>query len=100
MTQKRDVLIIGAGLAGLTTAREIASRGLRVLVLEARPRPGGRVDTVHNAGWPRPIECGAEFIHGTVPELNDEIRLAGMETIDVDDRHCLAVDGRFEPIAS
>ena len=40
------VVVIGAGLAGLTVAYELGQRGYHVQVLEARPRPGGRVHTI------------------------------------------------------
>jgi phytoene dehydrogenase-like protein len=40
----RDVLVLGAGLAGLAAARDLAAAGADVLVLEARDRPGGRVE--------------------------------------------------------
>jgi monoamine oxidase len=41
---KHDVVVIGAGLAGLSAARDLASAGVDVVVLEARNRPGGRVE--------------------------------------------------------
>ena len=41
----RDVIVLGAGLAGLAAARHLADAGMRPLVLEARDRPGGRVHT-------------------------------------------------------
>lgn len=62
-----DVLIIGAGAAGLSAAASLAGSGLRVRVLEARPRIGGRIHTVHDAQCAMPIELGAEFIHGDTP---------------------------------
>jgi len=37
-----DILIIGGGLAGLTTARELSRRGLKLAIIEARDRLGGR----------------------------------------------------------
>ncbi|RPI43948.1 MAG: FAD-dependent oxidoreductase [Betaproteobacteria bacterium] len=59
-----DVIIIGAGAAGLAAARELARAGRSVLVLEARDRIGGRCWTRHEPGLGMPIEYGAEFIHG------------------------------------
>ena len=40
------VVIVGAGLTGLTTAYELRKAGIDVLLLEAAPRPGGRIQTV------------------------------------------------------
>jgi monoamine oxidase len=59
-----DVIVIGAGAAGLAAAGELARHGLQVLVLEARDRLGGRVLSVRPRGWPTSAELGAEFIHG------------------------------------
>lgn len=58
-----DVLIVGAGVAGLAAASELRNAGLDVLVLEARGRVGGRILTVHDHRTPIPIELGAEFLH-------------------------------------
>jgi monoamine oxidase len=58
-----DVLVIGAGVAGLAAARALADRGLNVIVLEARNRLGGRVWT--SDAWPAlPLDLGAGWIHG------------------------------------
>jgi monoamine oxidase len=62
-----DVIIVGAGAAGLTVARDVTAGGLRVLLLEARGRLGGRIMTHHTADGP--IELGAEFVHGAVDEI-------------------------------
>lgn len=59
-----DVIVIGAGAAGLAAAHTLASAGRSVLVLEARSRIGGRVWTRHMPGLGVPVEMGAEFIHG------------------------------------
>jgi phytoene dehydrogenase-like protein len=42
MTERWDAIVVGAGLAGLTAALELSSRGRRVLVLDRRAEPGGR----------------------------------------------------------
>ncbi len=75
-----DVVVIGAGMAGLTAARTLAEAGLKVLVLEAQDRIGGRILTQHIGG--EAIELGAEFIHGRPPELWALIDEAGLETYE------------------
>ncbi|HWC73184.1 MAG TPA: FAD-dependent oxidoreductase, partial [Gemmatimonadales bacterium] len=59
-----DVLVLGAGAAGLAAARDLSQAGLRVTVIEARPRIGGRIFTRHDPRSPVPLELGAEFVHG------------------------------------
>ncbi|MBI4409612.1 MAG: NAD(P)-binding protein, partial [Gemmatimonadetes bacterium] len=58
-----DVLIIGAGAAGLAAASSLAQDGVRVHALEARERIGGRIATVRDVRAPIPLELGAEFVH-------------------------------------
>ncbi|MBF2006952.1 MAG: FAD-dependent oxidoreductase [Chlorogloeopsis fritschii C42_A2020_084] len=57
-----NILIIGAGIAGLAVARELYSHGFSVTVLEARSRIGGRIYTNKNFGFP--VDLGASWIHG------------------------------------
>ncbi len=59
-----DVLILGAGAAGLGAARALRHAGLDVIVVEARGRVGGRVLTLSDPATPVPVELGAEFLHG------------------------------------
>jgi monoamine oxidase len=59
-----DVLVLGAGLAGLTAARDLAAGGADVEVLEARGRVGGRVEQLSLDGG-RPVQLGGEVV-GTV----------------------------------
>ena len=73
-----DVLIIGAGAAGLLAARLLAAAGRQVVLLEARAQIGGRAHTLTPPGFTRPIEAGAEFIHGEAPITRGLLREAGM----------------------
>jgi monoamine oxidase len=57
-----DVVVVGAGVAGLTAARLLADAGQRVVVLEARDRVGGRVHTDRSDG--SVVDLGASWIHG------------------------------------
>ena len=76
-----DVLILGAGISGLVAARALADRGLRVCLLEARPRVGGRIlsQQVEGGGI---VELGAEFVHGRAPELWALIDEVGAATVE------------------
>jgi monoamine oxidase len=76
----QDVVVIGAGMAGLTAARSLAEAGLKVLVIEARDRIGGRILTQRIGE--ETIELGAEFVHGRPPELFSLIDEAGLETYE------------------
>src|SRR5262249_16897395 len=91
-----DVVILGAGAAGLAAAHTLSAAGLRVTVLEARPRIGGRVLTVHDPGAPIPIELGAEFVHGAAPETLAIARAAGLRVLELPERHDIATAGRLE----
>lgn len=76
-----DVVVIGAGLAGLAAARVLAEHGKRVLVLEARNRLGGRVFTERTPEGAL-IEHGAEFVHGRAPDLWSLIEESGAQLIE------------------
>jgi monoamine oxidase len=68
-------------MAGLTAARALLERGLKVIVLEAKPHVGGRVLSRTVEGG-QAVELGAEFIHGRAPELWALIEEAGLETTE------------------
>jgi len=69
MPSTTDVLVIGAGAAGLSAAAQLGNAGMSVLLLEARHRLGGRLFTTLDPELGAPIELGAEFIHGLPPEI-------------------------------
>ena len=63
MVREADVIIVGAGLSGLSAAREVLDAGREPLVLEADDRVGGRILTEHVDGIP--LELGAQWIGDT-----------------------------------
>lgn len=72
-----EVIVIGAGMAGVTTARALTQAGLRVLILEARQRFGGRIHTLRDF-CDAPLEAGAELIHGRDAKTWADVRAAGL----------------------
>jgi monoamine oxidase len=92
-----DVVIIGAGASGLAAATELAPSGLKVLVLEARDRIGGRVWTRREEGLAAPVELGPEFIHGRPPATLALLRRAGIAAVDAPMNRLAMRDGRLGP---
>lgn len=92
-----DVIVLGAGMGGLVTARALARAGLRVLVLEARDRSGGRVRTLQVPGWPLPIELGAEFVHGSAEALVSLVEESGGRLVPDEAPHFVKSERGFEP---
>ncbi len=74
-----DVIVIGAGMAGATAARQLRRAGLSVCLVEGRDRVGGRIQTVRDFCG-APVEAGAEFIHGVGAETWPDARAAGLTT--------------------
>ena len=93
--KRSDVVVLGAGAAGLAAARDLSQAGLRVTVLEARARVGGRILTVHDPRAPVPLELGAEFVHGEAPETLGVAHAAGLGVVELPNLHEIASAGRF-----
>jgi monoamine oxidase len=82
MEQQHDVIIIGAGAAGLISALEISLTGRSVAVIEASERCGGRINTNYtDNGYP--VELGAEFVHGKLPITQELAKKAGLKMYEV-----------------
>ncbi|HVX84835.1 MAG TPA: NAD(P)/FAD-dependent oxidoreductase [Phycisphaerae bacterium] len=95
MRDRADVLIVGAGAAGLSAANELSAAGVDAMVLEGRQRLGGRIETMHDPAWPLPIERGAEFIHGK-PRETWSIAEAGAACLyDLTDQHWVFQNGKL-----
>lgn len=78
-THEADVVVIGAGLAGLAAARELTARGASVVVVEARDRVGGRLLN-HELGDGKVVEVGGQWIGPTQDRLAALAGQLGVET--------------------
>src|SRR5262249_28677100 len=95
-TSNYDVIVVGAGVSGLTVAAELGKAGLSVLIVEGRERIGGRILTLRSSGNEFPMEMGAEFIHGLVPQVWNPLRENHIEIVEVrGDAWCS--DGQLSP---
>lgn len=80
-----DVVVIGAGFAGLVAARDLIEAGHRVLVLEARDRPGGRTYSSTFPGTDVVIELGAEWFDPANQHfMAAEVKRYGAKFVEVD----------------
>ncbi|WP_312776557.1 flavin monoamine oxidase family protein [Corynebacterium variabile] len=92
-----DTVIVGAGFAGLTAARELADAGQRVLVIEGRDRTGGRTWTDDRLGLD--LEMGGTWVHWTQPYVWRELAHYGIGTVkspDIDRAVWFDESGRRE----
>lgn len=78
--QSVDVVVLGAGMAGIKAAHDLVQAGKSVVVLEARDRIGGRLFTDHSF-TSVPVELGAELLHGPNIPTWELIRAVGAETV-------------------
>lgn len=72
-----DVVVIGAGCAGLSAGVRLASRGLKVTVLEEAPRPGGRASSFTDPGSGQRLDNGQHALFGCYRETYGFLRVIG-----------------------
>lgn len=94
-----DVLVLGAGAAGLAAAAELAAHGRRVTVLEARDRLGGRILTQRVPSQAVPIELGAEFIHGRLAETFAWLERGRLDVVGAAGSHWSVQSAELAPAA-
>jgi monoamine oxidase len=96
---RHDVVVIGAGLAGLHAATVLEAQGLDVLVLEAQSRVGGRIHSMRQLG--DNAEAGGTYIGTAYTRIMDTAAKHGIELIDVSPlleffrEQDLVLDGEF-----
>lgn len=94
---KPDVLILGAGAAGLTAAYELEKSGVTTLIIEARKRIGGRVHSLQDTVSVQAIELGAEFVHGSAKMTQQLARRLAIQINDVKTEFLQVQNGQFTP---
>src|SRR4030081_3169621 len=95
MDMRCEVVVLGAGAAGLAAARVLSRAGRSVVVLEARERIGGRLYTREDASLSVPVELGGEFIHGTADVSFALLRAANTVAVDLGDGSYTYEDGEL-----
>ncbi|MGZ5134869.1 MAG: flavin monoamine oxidase family protein [Flavitalea sp.] len=90
-----ETIIVGAGAAGLISAKELSTKGHKVIVLEARDRIGGRIHTINDPAFPIPLELGAEFVHGDLPVTKELIEEAGLNHYQMEGGLLRSEAGKF-----
>jgi monoamine oxidase len=95
---KADVVIVGAGLSGLTAARAIVAAGRSAVVLEARDRVGGRTLN-HSLGGGKVVEVGGQWIGPTQDHIAKLARQLGVRTFDTYNKgnYLFYEDGHLTP---
>ncbi len=79
---KYHIGIAGAGIAGLIAGRELLRAGHAVSIFEARPRTGGRIQSLEVDGYV--VETGPEFIHGKLKETLSLLKEYGIPYVPIE----------------
>ena len=80
---RTDVVVVGAGVAGLAGAQRLSRLGIDVVVIEARSRVGGRVCTLRTIDGDL-AELGAQVIHGQHSVTWDWVHANRLQTVSID----------------
>ena len=92
----RTVVVVGGGLAGMVVARDLARRGLHVILLERSQRLGGKAGADMRGG--RPIEHGYHVFPKWYPNVRKLLEELKIELVDFDRYHYLLPGGFPEKI--
>lgn len=79
-----DVVVIGAGAAGLMAAKVLGDAGRKVVLLEARDYAGGRMRSEYPVGSDVPMDLGAEFVHGRSPVTFGLVKQFRLPLVEID----------------
>lgn len=90
-----NVIILGAGAAGLSAAQQFLDKNIQVKILEASDRYGGRI-RLRKEFFDFPMEEGADWIYGNNNTWYSTIESAGAETIEYPDNPNYEVDGKIQ----
>src|ERR1700681_1051927 len=90
-------IVVGAGAAGLMTARELARAGKRVTILEARARCGGRIYPLPAQEFGYPAAGGAGCVHAAAPVTRALMREARLSLSPIEGTRWSARSGAFSP---
>ncbi|MGC5165744.1 protoporphyrinogen/coproporphyrinogen oxidase [Luteimicrobium sp. DT211] len=96
MAERWDAVVLGAGVAGLVAAHDLARDGVRVLVLDAADRPGGTVAGASvgiGGGRTVAVDVGAESFATRTPAVGDLARELGLAVVEPDPRGAWAYAG-------
>ena len=98
-SRETDVVIVGAGLAGLAAARRLTADGIDCVVLEARDRVGGRTLN-HSIGDGKIVEVGGQWVGPTQTRVLELMRELGLESFPTyhQGEHVIEYRGRARPL--
>jgi monoamine oxidase len=91
-----SILIIGAGATGLMAAGQLSANKKNVTILEANNRIGGRIYTLYEDSFIKPVEAGAEFIHGNLHLTKQILNEAKIPLTKIEGKMIRVKNGKWE----